>query len=109
MVANDKIQEIVDTIVRTYDPEQVILFGSYAWGKPSPDSDVDLCIIKKSRKNRRQREFELRKKLYPPDVAMDLLVLTPEEIEQRLEMNDFFVREIVNRGKKMYDAERLGK
>lgn len=109
MVAADTIQDVVNSIVRAYNPEQVILFGSYAWGEPSADSDVDLCIIKKSKKNRREREFELRKKLYPPPAAIDLLILTPDEVQQRVNMGDFFMRNIVTKGKKLYDVQGSGR
>lgn len=109
MTADDIIQDVVNTIVRTYAPDRVILFGSYAWGKPNIDSDIDLCVVKRSKKNRRQRELELRKKLYPPPAAIDLLVLTPEEIKHRLDINDFFISEIMTKGKKIYESERLSK
>ena len=103
-IERDKqIQQIVDKIVREYQPEKIILFGSYAWGTPHEDSDVDLLVVKESDKKKWEREYELRMKLsgnkFPP---MDLLMYTPGEVERRLQMNDLFFRDILDRGKVYY-------
>lgn len=99
-----KVKAITLKIIKEYKPEKIILFGSYAWGKPHEWSDVDLFIVKKSRKRRIDRARDLRSKLYknnfPP---MDLLVYTPEEIQQRLLMEDFFIKDIINKGKTLYE------
>ncbi|MDP3772002.1 MAG: nucleotidyltransferase domain-containing protein [bacterium] len=98
-----KIQEVVDKIVREYQPEKIILFGSWAWGTPHEDSDVDLFIMKESEQKRIDRERELRKKLYgnrfPP---LDLFMYTPAETARRLSMDDFFIKEIIEKGKVLY-------
>lgn len=106
MVADEKIQRLVDKIVAEYQPEKVILFGSYAWGTPNEDSDIDLFVIKKSKQSRRERQIELRGKLWPPEMAIDLLVYTPDEIRERLRIGDFFVRDIVRKGKVLYAQDR---
>ena len=67
MKKQKEIQRITDHIVKKYKPEKVILFGSYAWGKPTEDSDVDLFIVKKSRKRRIDRERELLEHLFGND------------------------------------------
>ena len=99
----EKIQEITQKIVKEFKPEKIILFGSYAWGKPGPDSDVDLFIVKKSKKRRINRERELRTKLFgnkfPP---MDILIYTPWEIEKRLLIEDFFIKDILGKGRVLY-------
>lgn len=98
------IYKITKKIVDEYGPEKVILFGSHAWGKPHKDSDVDLFIVKKSRKRRIDRHYELRKKLmgnnFPP---MDILVYTPKELARRLEIGDFFFDDIIQKGKVLYE------
>jgi predicted nucleotidyltransferase len=98
-----EIQRITQEIVKKYKPEKIILFGSWAWGKPKKWSDIDLFIIKKSKKKRWQREYELRMKLlgnkFPP---MDLLIYTPEELERRLQIGDFFIQDILKQGKIIY-------
>lgn len=100
---SQQFKKIVNKIIKEYQPEKIILFGSFAWGKPTKDSDVDLFIIKKSKKRRTDREYELRMKLvgnkFPP---MDLLIYTPEELQRRIEIEDFFFQNIINNGKILY-------
>lgn len=103
-IKSKQIQQVVQKIVKEYQPEKIILFGSYAWGKPNEDSDVDLFIIKNSNKNRRDRQRELRLKLFPPTMPLDLLVYTPEETKRRLEMEDFFINDILYKGKVLYET-----
>lgn len=99
-----KTKELTEKIVKEYAPEKIILFGSLAWGKPHKWSDVDLFIIKKSKKRRIDRERDLRMKLignkFPP---MDLLIYTPEELAKRVYMEDFFINDILNKGKILYE------
>jgi predicted nucleotidyltransferase len=97
-----KIGEAVEKIVREYKPEKIILFGSWAWGKPGPDSDVDLFIIKKSRRKRRDRAGEVWDILFPHELPMDVLVYTPNEVEKRLAIEDCFVQDIVGKGEVLY-------
>ncbi|MBI2459850.1 MAG: nucleotidyltransferase domain-containing protein [Parcubacteria group bacterium] len=104
MATRVKIREITEKIKKEYKPEKIILFGSYAWGKPRQWSDVDLFIVKKSRKRRIYREYELRKKLFgnnfPP---MDLLIYTPAELKKRIDIKDFFIGDILSKGKVLYE------
>ena len=99
-----ELQRITKKIVAEYRPEKIILFGSWAWGVPHEWSDVDLFIVKDSPKKRREREYELRMKLFgnkfPP---MDLLIYTPEELERRVHIGDFFVHDILDRGTVLYE------
>ncbi len=99
-----RIPEIREKIVREIGPEKIILFGSYAWGNPTEDSDIDLFIIQKSSQSRLDRQAELRRKLWGSGVPMDLLVYTPAEIEKRLEIDDPFISHILNKGKIIYQA-----
>lgn len=97
-----KIPEIREKIVKEINPEKIILFGSYAWGEPTNDSDVDLLIIQESDEPRRTRQISLRKKLFGSGVSMDLLVYTQAELNYRLELGDFFFEKIINEGKVIY-------
>lgn len=98
-----EIKRITNQIVKKYGPEKIILFGSYAWGKPTEDSDVDLLIVKKSLKRRIDRERELSKYLFGYGFpAMDILIYTPAEIKRRLGIEDPFIREIISKGKRLY-------
>lgn len=108
MVKNRKmrklIQEIVDQIKREYQPEKIILFGSYAYGKPTRDSDIDLFIIKDTDKRRVDRFVEVKRLIYDPGrrISISPLVYTPEELEQRLALGDDFVEEVLTRGEVLY-------
>ena len=97
-----KIQEIADKIAKKYQPEKIILFGSYAWGRPHKWSDVDLFIVKQSNKKRWEREHELRRKIFPPEMSIGLLIYTPREIKERVALGDFFVKDVINKGKILY-------
>ncbi|MDD3487345.1 MAG: nucleotidyltransferase domain-containing protein [Candidatus Moranbacteria bacterium] len=90
--------------LKKYNPEKVILFGSWVWGKPKKDSDIDLLIVKDTKKNPYKRMPEARKFLHGIDFPFDVLVFTPKEIEERLRANDFFISEIINKGKVLYET-----
>lgn len=98
----DKISEIKEKIVKELDPEKIILFGSYAWGTPTDDSDVDLFIVKEMQESRRKKQTELRKKLFRLGVPMDIIIYTPQELKYRIDLKDFFFEKIINSGKQIY-------
>ncbi|MBN2181122.1 MAG: nucleotidyltransferase domain-containing protein [Sedimentisphaerales bacterium] len=104
MVAMDKIEEFARQIGREFDAEQIILFGSYARGMVTEDSDVDLLIIGPFDGRSVDRTVEIRMKL-KPQFPVDLLVRTREKIEQRIKMGDGFIREILEEGKVLYEAD----
>lgn len=99
------INQIVKNLKR-YKPKKVILFGSRAWGKPGKDSDIDLLIIKKTKQNPYKRIPEARSYLHDVDWAFDLLVLTPAEVEKRLRLGDFFIENIIKKGKVLYESKK---
>lgn len=102
------IARIAERIGRDYKPEKVILFGSYARGNPTEDSDIDLFIVKETRERMVDRFVEVKRLLYDPDMRIPVspLVYTPEELEERLRMGDSFVEEIVSEGKVLYEEKR---
>jgi len=97
----EKIVEITDKIVREYQPEKIILFGSYAWGKPTKDSDIDLFIVKET-ENTREMSRKINRSFFPRYIAMDFIVYTPEQVERRSKMGDFFLKNILINGKMLY-------
>src|SRR3989344_5529819 len=103
--ANQKIKEIVNKIVTEYKPEKIILFGSFAWGNPTDDSDVDLFIIKRSREKKMSRSSKLRSKIYGSNLpAMDIMVYTPKEVEKSInEYKNLFIEDIMRNGKVLYN------
>jgi predicted nucleotidyltransferase len=78
----DLIQEIVQRIVACYAPQKVILFGSYAYGEPNEDSDLDFLVIMDTTLPPSERYVKLRQSLGPLDIPVDIFVLTPEEFEE---------------------------
>ncbi len=103
MISKDKISEIVEKIASGYNPDKIILFGSYAIGNPDENSDLDLFVIKKSDKPRPQRIVKVRKMLYGSMIPIDLIVYTPEEIEANKDNKYSFVYEVLNTGKILYE------
>ncbi len=103
MIAAEAIQKLSDQIAQTFHPERIILFGSYAYGTPTHDSDVDLLVILPHQGKGSRKSAEILCLVRPP-FPVDLLVRTPEQVRQRLEWNDFFLREILEKGKVLYAA-----
>lgn len=97
--------KIVNRIIQKYCPEKIYLFGSFAWGKPTADSDIDLFIIKKTKNDRYSRQLEVRK-LIKGELPVDVLVYTPAEAAKRLQMGDFFIEDIYKKGKILYEAKK---
>jgi len=98
------INEIVDRISEGYKPKKVILFGSYAYGEPTEDSDIDLLIIKNTDKRPIDRWVEVKRILRDRSRMLPVspLVYTEKEIEERIAMKDFFVEEIFEKGEVLY-------
>ena len=104
MVAMNKIKEFGQRIGRQFNAERVILFGSYADGTATTDSDVDLLVILGFEGRSVEQSVRIRMELRP-SFPVDLIVRTPEKVRQRLEMGDRFMREIVEEGKILYEAD----
>lgn len=100
-VTEKKITEIAQRIAQKFEPEKIILFGSWAWGTPHQDSDIDLFIIKKT-DDTRQLTRDINGFLFPRLYPIDIIVYRPEQAEKRKEDGDFFVRDILTKGKILY-------
>jgi predicted nucleotidyltransferase len=107
IVETSSIVELAEQIVRNFHPHRIILFGSHAYGTPTADSDVDLLVILPFEGKAVYKAVEIAD-MVAPRFALDLLVRTPEQVEQRLALTDFFMREIVQKGKVLYDAADPG-
>ncbi len=103
MVAMNKIEEFGRRIGLEFGAKQVILFGSYARGTVTEDSDVDMLVIGPFKGRSVDKSVEIRMKLRP-GFPIDLLVRTPEKVRQRMEMGDDFMREILGEGKVLYET-----
>jgi uncharacterized protein len=103
MVCESEIREFVAQIVAEFAPQRVILFGSYARGDATPDSDVDLLVVMPTKKRTVQQALEIRRRISCP-FALDLLVRTPRDVKQRLTLHDCFIESIVAEGKTVYES-----
>lgn len=104
MVAMSEIQKFGRRIGREFGAERVILFGSYARGTITEDSDVDVLVIGPFEGRSVDKSVEIRMKLRP-GFPLDLLVRTPDKVRERIEMGDTFMREILEQGKVLYEAD----
>lgn len=102
-VTRRQINAVVRKIVDEFNPEKVILFGSYAYGKPNIDSDVDMLVIMESDERPAPRTSRVIGAVHGKAFPMDLLVRTPAEIKHRLAIGDFLIEEIVGLGKVLYE------
>ena len=105
-VPMEAIQVVVDHIAQTFKPERIILFGSYAYGQPKPWSDVDLLVVLET-DNPKQVQMDINLSFAHP-FGMDILVRTPQEIEYRIPLGDYFLRDIVSKGKVLYERFDTG-
>lgn len=100
----ETLPSAIERIVSKLRPEKIILFGSYAYGNPTPDSDVDLLVIMKTKAKEVDRYIAVSNLLYPRQFPVDILVKTPKEIEvESRKKGNFFLREILTKGKVLYE------
>ena len=104
MIDAAQIRQVSEEIARRFQPERIILFGSYAYGTPTEDSDVDLLVVMPFEEKTAKKATEIRLAIRA-GFAMDLIPITPERLKHRLEIADFFLREIVEKGKVLYEAD----
>lgn len=100
-----KIQEVANKIALEYKPEKIILFGSHAWGKPHPDSDADLLVVKETRQSTFRVAQEIDASIFPRDFAMDFIVYTPSRLMKRFRLGDPFIKKILTEGITLYEKE----
>lgn len=97
------IFEIAEKIKKEYHPEKIVLFGSYAYGVPDENSDIDLFIIKETDKRRIDRFCEIRKIIRSiRGVSVQPVVFTKKELNERLRLKDDFIMEILEKGEVLY-------
>ena len=107
-IAADLLQEIVQKLVSGFHPDKIILFGSYAWGEPKEDSDIDLLVIVPgSEESPIQRAARAHRCLRAIGVPMDLLVKTQAEVDRFSSVYASLEAEILERGKVLYESGNL--
>ena len=108
MTGDDRIKQIIlkmaEKIAKEYHPEKIILFGSYAYGEPTEDSDIDLLIIKNTDERPIDRWMRIKRLLRDTtrDFPVSPMVYTEKEIEERNAIKDFFIEEILEKGEVLY-------
>jgi len=109
MVGRRQINQVAKRIAEEFRPERIILFGSYAYGAPTEDSDVDLLVVKRMRGDVIKMAGDIYgfvHRISRSAFSVDVLVRTPAEMERRIAMNDFFLREIAEKGKVVYEVHQ---
>ena len=94
----EAVQEIIDRIVEGYDPERIIIFGSYARGDASPGSDLDVLVIKETPERETSRRIALSRLIGPRRLGVDLIAKTPDEVRYMLDRRSLFMHTIMDEG-----------
>jgi predicted nucleotidyltransferase len=103
MINQATIEEVKKRLIKTYDPIAIYLFGSYAWGKPDEDSDLDLLIvIEDFKKDWYHDTIQGNKALYDLKIPKDLLLYTKKQFNEASQDKASFCYKIVKKGKRIY-------
>jgi len=95
------IRAVAKQIAEKFQPEKIILFGSYAYGQPRPESDVDLLVVMETPLRNREQAAQIARAI-DYHFGLDLLVRNPQQLAERLALGDFFLQEIIEGGKVLY-------
>ena len=101
-ITEELIQETKERIVSAVHPDKIIIFGSYAYGKPTKDSDLDLLVIMPSDEPMHKRVLPIRKLLRDFHVPKDIIVYTPQEVDKWKDASAAFITSIIRKGKVIY-------
>ena len=102
-IPQEVIDQVVEQIVEKFKPQKIILFGSYARGNPRPESDVDMLVVMETPLKEVQQAIQICQQI-EYRFGLDLIVHTPNHLEKRVKMGDWFMRDILKEGKVLYEA-----
>lgn len=103
MISNEVIESVTQKLVKAYNPIAIYLFGSYAWGHPDEESDLDLLVvIPESDEKSHRRSILGRRALWELDIPKDLIVYTQDEFNARIADPTSLLHKIKNKGKVLY-------
>ena len=102
MITQEQISVVVSRIVENINPEKVILFGSYAYGQPDENSDLDILVVKDTDIPAFKRGMEVRKFLRGMKIPIDVVIYTQKEIDEWKDTKAAFISHIVEKGKVLY-------
>ena len=98
------IRAIAEHIAEKFDPEEVILFGSHAYGKPTAWSDVDILVVMDTPKGEEfEKSIEIRRSLPSLNFGLDVIVRSRKVIEKRMKLGDWFLVDVTEKGKVLYE------
>lgn len=106
MISKTKITDIVNKIAKNYDPDKIILFGSYANNTADDDSDLDFIIIKNTDKPKHKRGGDVRKHLLGAMIPIDLKIYTPNEFENESNSNYSFLNSVIKNSIVLYERNQ---
>jgi predicted nucleotidyltransferase len=106
VITQRQIETYAEDVARQFRPLKIVLFGSYAYGNPTEDSDVDLMVVMpKDPSGIRNRDKAIAiDSAIPATFPLDLLVRNPEDIAWRLEEGDCFLQDVFSKGRVLYEA-----
>jgi uncharacterized protein len=105
MIPTRRIEEYVGEVVRLFQPERVLVFGSHAWGTPRDESDVDLLVVMPHSGAAVEQAARIRQTVRA-GFPLDIIVRSPAAIRKRLAMGDGFIRDILERGRVLHESHR---
>jgi uncharacterized protein len=97
------IRSLANHIAKRFNPEEIILFGSHAYGKPTEWSDVDLLVVMDTPKGEMEAILEVADSLPDVPFGVDIVVRSRKVLEKRKKLGDWFLREITKKGKVLYE------
>jgi predicted nucleotidyltransferase len=101
------IRAIAKHIAEKFDPEEIILFGSHAYGRPTAWSDVDLLVVMETPNGEEfEKSLEIRKSLPSLTFGLDVVVRSRTTIERRKKLGDWFLVDVTEKGKVLYERSR---
>ena len=108
MIEAIQILQIAEQIAKIAQPEKIILFGSYANGQATEDSDLDFMVIVPFDGHWVHKAVDIRQQLPLYNFSLDLLVRSPEQVRERLTLGDPFMQEVIEQGKVLYESAYAG-
>ena len=106
VIPRQAIKKWCEKVAREFQPEKIILFGSYAHGQPNKDSDVDMLVIMRLERGKRDvRQAAVIRERVQASFPMDVIVRSPQQIEKRLAQGDSFIIDVLRQGRLMYEGQ----
>ena len=106
MIQSREIKRWCERVAREFRPEKIVIFGSYARGTPTEDSDVDVLVVMPLARGQRDvRQAAAIRERVRASFPMDVIVRSPQQIARRLAQGDGFIAEVLRHGRLMYEGK----